>query len=73
MGNLYNFCQPYDILIMYVIIWIYIFSNLQSSQVKHSPQDSINEFITRKLNSFLVVDVRFISEISTISVFLNLM
>ena len=73
MDNLYNFCQPYDILIMYIIIWICIFSNLQSSQVKRSPQDAINEFITRKLNSFLVVDVRFLFEISTISVFLNLM
>ena len=73
MDNLYSFCQPYDILIMYIIIWICIFSILQSSQVKCSPQDYINEFITRKLNSFLVVDVRFIFEISTISVFLNLM
>ena len=56
------------------MICICIFLNLQSSQVKRSPIDAINEFIIRKLNPLLVVDVRFISEISTISaVFLNLM
>ena len=54
------------------MICICIFLNLQSSQVKRSPIDAINEFIIRKLNPLLVVDVRFISEISTISVFLNL-
>ena len=48
-------------------------TTLQSSQVKRSPIDAINEFIIRKLNPLLVVDVRFISEIFTISVFLNLM
>ena len=35
--------------------------NLQSSQVKCTPQDSINEFIIEKLNLLLVVDFRFIS------------
>ena len=34
---------------------------LQSSQVKRIPQDSINEFIIRKLNPSVVVDFRFIS------------
>ena len=38
--------------------------DLQSSQVKRtpppSPQDSLNEFITRKLNPLVVVDFRFI-------------
>ena len=57
---------------MYIIISICIFLNLQSSKVKRSPQDSINEFIIRKLNPLLAVDVRFSSEISTSSVFLNL-
>ena len=33
----------------------------QSSQVKRTPQDSINEFIFQNLNSLLVVDFRFIS------------
>ena len=35
--------------------------NSQSSQVKLSPQDSINEIIIRKLNPLVVVDLRFIS------------
>ena len=35
--------------------------NSQSSQIKLSPQDSINEFIIRKLNPLVVVDLRFIS------------
>ena len=34
---------------------------LQSSQVKHTPQDAINKFIIRKLNPSVVVDLRFIS------------
>ena len=34
---------------------------LQSWQVKCTPQDSINEFIIRKLNPLVVVDFRFIS------------
>ena len=34
---------------------------LQSSQVKRTPQDTINEFIIRKLNALVVVDFRFIS------------
>ena len=34
---------------------------LQSSQDKRTPQDSINEFIIRKLNPLVVVDFRFIS------------
>ena len=58
---------------MYIIICIFVFLNLQSSKVKCSPQDFINEFIIRKLNPLLAVDVRFSSEISTSSVFLNLM
>ena len=35
--------------------------NLQSSQVKRTPQNSINEFIIRKLSPLAVVDFRFIS------------
>ena len=35
--------------------------NLQSSQVKRTPQNSINEFIIRKLSLLAVVDFRFIS------------
>ena len=35
--------------------------HLQSSQVKRTPQASINEFIIRKLNPLVVVDFRFIS------------
>ena len=35
--------------------------NSQSSQIKLNPQDSINEFIIRKLNQLVVVDLRFIS------------
>ena len=34
---------------------------LQSSQVKRTPQDYINEFIIRKLNLLVVADFRFIS------------
>ena len=34
---------------------------LQLSQVKCTPQDSINEFIIRKLNPLVVVDFTFIS------------
>ena len=34
---------------------------LQSSQVKRTPQDPINEFIIWNLNLFVVVDFRFIS------------
>ena len=34
---------------------------LQSSQVKRTPQESINEFIIQKLNPLLVVDFRLIS------------
>ena len=34
---------------------------LQSSQVKRTPQDSINGFITRKLNPLVIEDFRFIS------------
>ena len=33
--------------------------NLQSSQVKRTPQNSINEFIIRKLSLLAVVDFRF--------------
>ena len=35
--------------------------NLQSGQVKRTPQNSINEFIIRKLSPLAVVDFRFIS------------
>ena len=35
--------------------------NSQSSQIKLSPQDSINELIIRKLNPLVVVDLRLIS------------
>ena len=38
-----------------------IFFMLQSSQVKRTPQNAINEFIIRKLSPLAVVDVRFIS------------
>ena len=34
---------------------------LQSSQVKRTPQESINEFIIQKLNPLLAVDFRLIS------------
>ena len=34
--------------------------NSQSSQIKLSPQDSINEFIIRKLNPLVVADLRII-------------
>ena len=37
------------------------FINLQSNQVKSTPQDSISEFIIQKLNPLLVVDFRLIS------------
>ena len=37
------------------------FRYLQSSQVKRTPQNSINEFIIRKLSPLAVVDLRFIS------------
>ena len=36
--------------------------DLQSSQVKRTPQDAINEFIIRKLNPLVVVDFRFTRE-----------
>ena len=34
---------------------------LRSNQVKHTPQESINEFIIQKLNPLLVVDFILIS------------
>ena len=34
---------------------------LQSSQVKHTPQGYVNEFIVRKFNPLVVVDFSFIS------------
>ena len=34
---------------------------LQSNQVKRTPQEFINEFIIQKLNPLLVVDFRLIS------------
>ena len=33
----------------------------ESSQIERTPQDSISEFIIRKLNALVVVDFRFIS------------
>ena len=33
---------------------------LQSNQVKRTPQDTINEFIIRRLNPLVVVDCRFV-------------
>ena len=36
----------------------------QSSQVKHTPQHSINKFIIQKFNPSVVVDFRFISAFS---------
>lgn len=41
--------------------WRSIWGDLQSSQVKHTFQDSTDEFIIRKLNPLVVVDLRFIS------------
>ena len=37
------------------------FHTLQSSEVKRTPQDFINEFIIRKLNPLVLVDFSFIS------------
>ena len=37
------------------------YHKLQSSHLKRTPQDSINEFIIRKLNPLVLVDFRFIS------------
>ena len=34
---------------------------LQSTQIKRTPQDYINEFIIQKLNLLVVVDFRFMS------------
>ena len=39
----------------------FFLENLQSNQVKRTPQESINEFIIQKLNPLLVVDFRLIS------------
>ena len=41
--------------------WRSIWGDLQLSQVKNAFQDSINEFIIRKLNPLVVVYLRFIS------------
>ena len=38
-----------------------LFFSLQSSRVKHTSQDAINEFIVCTLNLLVVVDFRFIS------------
>ena len=35
--------------------------SLRSSQVKHTPQDSINEMIVWKMNQLVIVDFSFIS------------
>ena len=43
---------------------VVFFQNLQSNQVKRTPQESINEFIIQKLNPLLVVDFRLISAFS---------
>ena len=40
------------------LFWL---ANLQSNQVKRTPQESINEFIIQKLNPLLVVDFKLIS------------
>ena len=40
---------------------VVFFQNLQSNQVKRTPQESINEFITQNLNPLLVVDFSLIS------------
>ena len=39
--------------------WLSIWGDLHSSQVKHTPQDSINEYIFWKLNPLVVVHCRF--------------
>ena len=41
-------------------LWVHQY-HLQSSQVKRTPQDAINEFVIQNLNPLEVVDFRFIS------------
>ena len=38
----------------------FYYKNLQSNQVKRTPQESVNEFIIQKLNPLLVADFRLI-------------
>ena len=53
-----NFTKSFD---QYQLIFN-ISKQLQSNQVKHTPQDAINEFIIQKLNPLVVVNFKFISE-----------
>ena len=53
-----NFTKFFD---QYQLIFN-ILKQLQSNQVKRTPQDAINEFIIQKLNPLVVVNFRFISE-----------
>ena len=53
-----NFTKSFD---QYQLIFN-ILKQLQSNQVKRTPQDTINEFIIQKLNPLVVVNFRFISE-----------
>ena len=53
-----NFTKSFD---QYQLIFN-ILKQLQSHQVKRTPQDAINEFIIQKLNPLVVVNFRFISE-----------
>ena len=53
-----NFTKSFD---QYQLIFN-ILKQLQSNQVKRTPQDAINEFIIQKLNPLVVVNFRFISE-----------
>ena len=56
-----NFISPSDHVMFYLLYEIPNHFTLQSTQVKRTPQDYINEFIIRKLNPLVVVDFRFIS------------
>ena len=53
-----NFTKSFD---QYQLIFN-ISKQLQSNQVKRTPQDAINEFIIQKLNPLVVVNFKFISE-----------
>ena len=53
-----NFTKSFD---QYQLIFN-ILKQLQSNQVKRTPQDTINEFIIQKLNPLVAVNFRFISE-----------
>ena len=65
-----------DAIVWYVMVFFGVVNNdsaLQSNQVKRTPKESINEFNIQKLNPLLVVDFRGSYEISTSSIFLELM